>query len=72
LIFCDGEAPDGAFIHAIPHKLWDRVIGISGSRGYNDAMRVRGALALVPKISGNHGLWATRAVAKARALLTRA
>jgi hypothetical protein len=69
LIFCDGEAPDGAFIHAIPGNLWDRVIGISGSRGYNDTMRVRGAVALVPKISGNHGLWARKAVEKAKLLL---
>lgn len=70
LIFCDGEAPDGAFIHAIPRNLWGRVIGISGSRGYNDTMRIRGAVALVPKISGNYDVWAQKAVAKAKRLLS--
>jgi CheY-like chemotaxis protein len=69
LIFCDGEAPDGAFIHAIPKDLWSRVIGISGSRGYNDNMKQRGAQALVPKMGTQYDIWARKAVAKARLLL---
>jgi len=69
LIFCDGEAPDGTFIHAVPPNLWARVIAISGSPGYNDLMRIKGAAALVPKMGDRYELWAEKAVAKGKALL---
>ena len=70
LIFCDGEAPDGTFIHAVPAHLWTKVIAISGSPGYNETMRVKGAAALVPKMGDRYELWAERAVAKGKALLS--
>ena len=69
LIFCDGEAPDGTFIHAIPKGLWAKVVGISGSRGYNDAMKLKGAAALVPKMGASCGIWAEKAVSQGRRLL---
>lgn len=70
LIFCDGEAPDGTFIHAIPNHLWTKVIGISGSKSYNEAMKQKGANALVPKIGAACEIWAERAVAMAKSLLS--
>ena len=70
LIFCDGEAPDGTFIHAVPPHLWGKVVAISGSPGYNDLMRIKGAAALVPKMGDRYELWAEKAVAKGRALLS--
>lgn len=69
LIFCDGEAPDGTFIHAVPPHLWGKVVAISGSPGYNDLMRIKGAAALVPKMGDRYELWAEKAVAKGKALL---
>src|SRR5207247_1754794 len=62
LIFCDGEAPDGTFIHAVPKHLWGKVVGISGSPGYNENMKQRGAKLFVPKIGDNYDLWAEKAV----------
>ncbi len=69
LIFCDGEAPDGTFIHAIPTHLWAKVVAISGSPGYNETMRIKGAAALVPKMGDRYELWARKAVAKGKVLL---
>ena len=69
LIFCDGEAPDGTFIHAVPPHLWAKVVAISGSPGYNDLMRIKGAAALVPKMGDRYELWAEKAVAKGKSLL---
>jgi CheY-like chemotaxis protein len=70
LIFCDGEAPDGTFIHAVPPHLWTKVVAISGSPGYNDLMRIKGAAALVPKMGDRYELWAAKAVAKGKVLLS--
>lgn len=69
LIFCDGEAPDGTFFHAIPNHLWGKVIGISGSRGYNETMKLKGAAALVPKMGSLYDVWAQKAVQRASAFL---
>ena len=70
LIFCDGEAPDGTFIHAVPTHLWEKVVAISGSRGYNDAMKQKGAAAMVPKMGAACQMWAEKAVAKGLVLLS--